>query len=118
MQSASNLPALFMMLLPRLPFLLVCLAGLAFALAQMSSHRKPALFVLLGSLTLLVGFMISVGSNFLLLQRNQTGSSATELGAILSVLGVVQGLFSAGGFALLIWAAFVDRAPAIPSSRI
>ena len=117
MQSSFNLPALIPMLLPRLPFLLVCLGGLAFAMAQMSSHRKPAMFVLLGSVTLLFGFLISVGSNVLVLQRNQSGSSATELGAILAVLGFVQGLLSAGGFALLIWAAFVDRAPAIPPAR-
>ena len=117
MQTATNLPALITMLLPRLPFLLVCIGGVAFALAQMSSRRKPALFVLLSSLILLVGFMISVGSNILVLQRNQSGTGAAELGAILSVLGIVQGLFSAAGIALLIWAAFVDRAPALPPGR-
>lgn len=106
------------MLLPRVPMLLVCLGGLAFAMAHMNSHRKPAVFVLAGSSTLLFSFLISVGSNVLVLQRSQSGSSATEIGAMLAVLGIAQGLLSATGVALLIWAAFVDRAPALPPARV
>lgn len=118
MQSSFNLPALIPMLLPRVPMLLVCLGGLAFAMAHMNSHRKPAVFVLAGSSTLLFSFLISVGSNVLVLQRSQSGSSATEIGAMLAVLGIAQGLLSATGFALLIWAAFVDRPPALPPTRV
>lgn len=116
MQSSSDFTALIPMLLPRIPFFLICVGGLVIAMMQMKTHPKPALLVLLASLALLGGFLTSVGSNVLVLQRAH-GGSAAELGVVLSVLGMVQAVLSAAGYALLIWAAFADRAPATQPQR-
>lgn len=116
MQTTSHLAALISMLLPRIPFFLICVGGLVLALSQMKTHPKPALLVLLASLALLGGFVTSVGSNFLVLQRAH-GGSAAELGVVLSVLGMIQAVLSAAGYALLIWAAFTDRTPATQPQR-
>lgn len=120
MNSSSTLPTLITMVLPRIPFFLVCVAGLVFGLSHWNSHRRPALFVLLGSAALLTGFCASVGMNALVMHRAQSGGSHTEFAALLGIIGIAQGLLSAAGYGLLIWAAFVDRArvPQVPRSFV
>jgi len=109
MNSTTSLPALFPMLLPRIPFLLVCIAGIVIGLMQISSNRKPAILVLAASGLLGLSFLTSLGMSLLSLQRAQSGGSHLELAVTLSVLGIVQVLFSTTGYGLLIGAAFVGR---------
>ena len=111
MNSTNSLAPLIPMILPRIPFLIVCIIGIVVGLVQLGSHRKPAFLVLAGSGLLGFGFVISLGMNFLTIQRAQSGGSHAELAAILGVLGFVQGLFSAAGYGALIGAAFIDRNP-------
>ena len=49
MNSASTLQILLPTILLRLPFLLVCLAGIVSAITQLNAHRKPATLVLIHS---------------------------------------------------------------------
>jgi len=111
MNSTSLLPALIPLLLPRLPFLLVCLAGVVVGLTQLHAHRKPAALVLIGSALLGLSFATSLATTVVSFQRAQSGGSPAELGALFGVLGVVQGLLSAAGYGFLIGAAFVGRNP-------
>jgi hypothetical protein len=104
------------MLLPRLPFLLVCVAGIVIGFMKLGSQRKPATFVLIGSALLLLGIATSVSSNLLMLQRSLAGETQSEIGAMLSAFAMVQGLLSMAGYAVLIFAAFVGR-NAMPEAR-
>ena len=111
MNSTTTLPGLFALILPRIPFLLVCLAGIVIGLMQLSSNRKPALLVLAASGLLGLSFVTSLGMSLLSLRNAQSGGNHAELAATLALLGIVQGLFSAAGYGTLIGAAFVGRTP-------
>ena len=111
MNSASSLPVLLPTILPRIPFLLVCIAGIVIGLMQLSSHRKPAILVLVASGLLGLNFAISLCLNLLSLQRAQNGGGHAELAVLFGVFGFVQAILSAAGYATLIGAAFVGRNP-------
>ena len=111
MNSASTLTVLLPTILLRLPFLLVCLAGIVIAITQFNAHRKPATLVLVASVMLGLSFAISLGSTVLSIQRVQTDGSPASLAPILGVLGIAQGLLSTAAYGLLIYAAFTGRNP-------
>lgn len=98
-----------------IPFLLVCLAGIALGCAYMRPHPAPALFVLIGSALLLAVFVgQTLATQYLVHARQANETIASSFHWLLPAIGIVSSLLRALGYALLLVAAFVGRTPAPP----
>ena len=109
MNSSSLFPTLIHILLPRIPFLLFCIAGVVIGLVQLNSHRKPAALVLIASALLVLGVVVSLGSTLFTVGHVQAGGSHVEVATIVGALSIVQGLLSTTSYGVLIYAAFAGR---------
>lgn len=108
----NTLGPLLASIIPQLPTLLVCAAGIAFALVNQSRYPRPSLFVLLAA-----GLYIATGVaqpviTQLLGQSYASGTGARPNYMWFSVIGVVFSCLRAGALALLFAAAFTGRSDA------
>jgi hypothetical protein len=100
------------MLIGQSPQLVVYVGGLILCLVMWSRHPRPALLAFLGCTMLLVA---TIGFSFaqvsMMAQRAGSGMSISQIGTMMSVVGLAAGVVRAAGFILLLCAVFAARQP-------
>lgn len=94
--------------LPQLPVLLVCAAGLVFALSAWSRWPRPALLAALGFGLMLVAILVPLGLQALVLRSANHGGMAAFRSVWMAV-GFGGGILKALALALLAGAVFSGR---------
>ena len=110
MSNSSALTPFMAMLLGQSPTLLVYLVGIVIAVVRMPRHPRPATFVLIGCVLLLAASIVSsLAQMWAFNSRSGSTASAASIGQMLIAVNLVLTFVRAGGFVLLIVAAFVAR---------
>jgi hypothetical protein len=108
MSNNSALTPLIGMLLVQLPLILAYVAGIVFALVRLPRDPRPATLVLMGCVVLLmVSLLGPLAQQWAI--YNRSSASIAAIGQILIAMNLVLSVVRAGGFVLLIVAAFVAR---------
>ena len=98
------------MLFGQAPLLIVYLSAVIVSVMFWSRHPRPALFVFLGSLLLLLTTLAwPLLQTWMLDQRAAGGMTTTQLGQRIAVVSLVMSVVRAAAFGLLVYAAFVGR---------
>ena len=98
------------MLLGQAPLLVVYVGALLASVIFWSRYPRPALFVFMGSLLLLLTTLVwPFIQTWMMDQRAAGGINVTQLGQRLAVVSLVMSVIRAAGYTLLVSAAFVGR---------
>ena len=106
------LTAALAMLVSNLPALIVEGVLLTLAVARWNRYPRVAMFVAAGCVLLLLNNLAAPLQGLLPVKLHDEGRTTTEIGYVLGVIGLVRGVVSTIGVALIGAAAFIDRAPA------
>ncbi|MBI2924321.1 MAG: hypothetical protein HYY24_01300 [Verrucomicrobia bacterium] len=107
MQESLNVMRMFTILMPQVPVLLVCLAGMVIALLRWRSTPTSAALCF-------AAFTLGLGLNVVFpciqVWLTMRGTPPDQIGRVFLVLGVLRGLLAAVMLALLLVAVFAGRA--------
>ncbi len=101
-------------LVGRSPSLVICLIGLLVAIGQLKRHPRPALFVLLGMVLLLISSLLLPLAQLYLIHFHDEVFVALPLGTIMTGFSLIWSVLNAVALGLLVAAAFADRLPFAP----
>lgn len=97
----------FQSLVGSVPYVLVYLLGLVFAIVNWSRWPKASLLTCLGAVLLLVSTLLGHAFSLWLIQAQHGGGRmGPQLGQLLAI---VRAILGAGGIALILVAVFADR---------
>lgn len=99
----------------QLPLLLVYIAGLVLAVARWQQHRRVSLIALIAIALLLFDLIVGTFTAILptvLLSRYDW--SASQIGTVFAVSGIIRSVIVAVAFGLLLWAIFGWRKQGTP----
>src|SRR5688572_27411801 len=107
----SSTSSMFLsMLAGQAPLLVVYLGAAVLAITLWSRHPRPALFVMLGSVVLLLTTLAwPAVQSWVMTSRTAGGLSTAQVGQRVAILSLLMSVVRAGAYVLLVCAAFVGR---------
>ena len=103
------------MLLGQIPTLLVYIGGVIFAVLRWQRNPRPAMLTFIGCLLLLSTALLQpLVQTWAFNARSSGGMTTTQVGQILTIVGLGTNLIRAVATGLLIAAAFVHRTETFP----
>ena len=101
--------AVFTVLLPWGPLLLVYAAGIIVSLVTIGTHRKVSAFALTGFVGLLLSALIRAATTLMLLPQYRGNTPIQQFAIWLSITGLIATLLTVAAMVFLIVAIFIDR---------